>query len=89
MSRIEYVTHNPHNRYAVGPECAAWQDAMRPDIEKQVQALTNEELLQEAMAFSAGDDWEGAITPGGHAVNEAVQEEFTNRLRACGYLEFE
>lgn len=67
-------------------ERAPISDEIKASYIAQVEALSNEELLQDYTDLAGGDDYDGCHTVHGQLVYELLGEELRNRLTKIGFL---
>jgi len=56
------------------------------EFKKQVEQMSNEDLLADTMNLAGGDDYDGCFTLKGLRQFEILENELNKRLVNCGFL---
>jgi hypothetical protein len=55
--------------------------------QEEIEALSNEQLLEEVLDLAGGDDYDGCFTSRGWRTFERLKVELESRLLKVGFLE--
>lgn len=57
------------------------------EYKKEVDSISNLEVVEEALSLSAGDDYDGGFTDRGIWYYEYIKRELSKRLKKCGFID--